>query len=275
LLHTVGHLRVVSWSPALPGEFALTRGEERVLLFARTRFGRSAPMLRRDPSRGVPRSVEWIRRCRLPALAAGGALPGQANRPLTSSVATTARSRRLRPASALRRMQPCDHLHPSPQRPEACALRPVKSDEPPPQDAFCRIAHDVLRPRRNSNAASTPRIEPLASVHRVLAPRLIERGERAAPWLDRAPSAVPARLATTLHDERKRSSTRDACDRLLPTTLRRRAPTTRSVIRRRCPLARTFGCLARFTTPQALRMGRLGGSPRALSSREVDRLSIL
>jgi len=58
------------------------------------------------------------------------------------------------------------------------------------------------------------------------------QGERAAPWLDRAPNAVPTWLAAMLHDERNRSSTRDACDQLLPTTLRRRVPTSRSAIRR-------------------------------------------
>jgi hypothetical protein len=44
-----GHLRVVSSSPAHPDEFALGRGEERVLLFACTHFGRFTPMLRRTP----------------------------------------------------------------------------------------------------------------------------------------------------------------------------------------------------------------------------------
>lgn len=76
------------------------------------------------------------------------------------------------------------------------------------------------------------------------------------PWLDRAPNAVPVRLATALHDERNRSSTRDACDWLLPTTLRLRAPTSRSAIWRCAPLARSSRCMARFTTPHALRMAR-------------------
>jgi len=62
------------------------------------------------------------------------------------------------------------------------------------------------------------------------------QGEQTAPWLDRAPNAVPAWLAAMLHDERNRSSTRDACDQLLPTTLRRRVPTSRSAIRRCLPL---------------------------------------
>lgn len=49
LLHTDGHLRVVSRSLTLPVEFALERGEEWVLLFACTRFGRFVPMLGRSP----------------------------------------------------------------------------------------------------------------------------------------------------------------------------------------------------------------------------------
>jgi hypothetical protein len=62
LLHTDGHLRVVSSSPAHPDEFALGRGEERVRLFAHTHFGRFAPMLDRTPRVGLtPRSVEWFR----------------------------------------------------------------------------------------------------------------------------------------------------------------------------------------------------------------------
>jgi len=42
----------VSWSPAHPDEFALGRGEERVLLFACTHFGRFVPMRRRTPHIG-------------------------------------------------------------------------------------------------------------------------------------------------------------------------------------------------------------------------------
>lgn len=71
------------------------------------------------------------------------------------------------------------------------------------------------------------------------------KGERTAPWLDRASYAVPARLAATLHDERNRTSTRDACDQLLPTTHRRRVPTFRSATRG-SSLAGRFGCVARF-----------------------------
>jgi hypothetical protein len=76
------------------------------------------------------------------------------------------------------------------------------------------------------------------------------KGERTAPWLDRASNAVPARLAATLHDERNRSSTRDACDQLLPTTHRRRAPTFRSATRcfRSCELPRMRGAFSRRPT---------------------------
>jgi hypothetical protein len=81
------------------------------------------------------------------------------------------------------------------------------------------------------------------------------KGERTAPWLDRASNAVPARLAATLHDERNRSSTRDACDQLLPTTQRLRAPTFRSAIR--AWLLRAASDAWRvFTTPHTLRVFR-------------------
>jgi hypothetical protein len=102
LLHTDGHLRVVSWSLAHPAEFALGRGEERVLLFARTRFGRFVPMLRR-PDHAVARmNPGAVSRVRLngydfadpPRLRLEEPFP-ESNRPLTSSVTTTARSRRL------------------------------------------------------------------------------------------------------------------------------------------------------------------------------------
>jgi len=181
------------------------------------------------------------------------------NRPLTSSVTTTARSRQLQPTSALRRMKSCDDVRPSPQQPEACALRPVKSDQPPLQDAFCHVAHDVLRPRRNSNADSTPRIEPLASVHRGLVRTPHRRGERTSPWLDRASNAVPVRLATVLHDERNRSSTRDACDQLSAND----TSTTGTHASFGDPGdARSHGCMARFTTPHALRMCRFSAFRR-------------
>lgn len=76
------------------------------------------------------------------------------------------------------------------------------------------------------------------------------KGERTAPWLDRASNAVPAQLAATLHDERNRSSTRDAYDQLLPTTHRLRVPTSRSVIRCLCPcgLPRMRGAFSRRPT---------------------------
>jgi len=64
LLHTDGHLRVVSSSPAHPDEFALVRGEERVLLFACTHFGRFVPMLGRPDhavARMNPRAVSRVR----------------------------------------------------------------------------------------------------------------------------------------------------------------------------------------------------------------------
>lgn len=58
------------------------------------------------------------------------------------------------------------------------------------------------------------------------------------PWL-RSSLERRSRAACDRTSRRtQRTSTRDACDQLLPTTLRRRAPTSRSVIPGRAPLAR-------------------------------------
>jgi len=95
-----GHLRVVSWSPAHPDEFALGRGEERALLFACTHFGRFIPMLRRTPrtvSRARLNGFDFADPSRLRL---EEPCP-DVNRPLTSHVIATARALRLRPKSSL------------------------------------------------------------------------------------------------------------------------------------------------------------------------------
>jgi hypothetical protein len=77
------------------------------------------------------------------------------------------------------------------------------------------------------------------------------KGERTAPWLDRACDAVPARLAATLHDERNGHRPEMSATSFLPTTLRRRAPTFRSVIRWCLPLRailRMHGAFSRRPT---------------------------
>jgi len=105
-----------------------------------------------------------------------------------------------------------------------------------------------IRPRESSLS------RPFASASFVIPHR---RGERATPWLDRAPNAVPTWLAATLHDERNRSSTRDACDRLSANdTSTTGTHVSRSAIHRSYPLSGSCGCMARFTTPHALRMCR-------------------
>lgn len=95
-----GHLRAVSSSPAHPDEFALGRGEERVLLFACTHFGRFTPMLRRTPrtvSRARLNGFDFADPSRLRLEEPCPDL----NRPLTSHVIATARALRLQPKSSL------------------------------------------------------------------------------------------------------------------------------------------------------------------------------
>jgi len=159
------HGVVVSWSPR---RVRARRG------------GREGAAVRSHPLRaivsdarsktphGFPRSVEWTRLCRPPALAAGGAFPG---RQPTSDVLCRHHGTfsSAPPTSALRRSfvlrRATSFTAAARSVFSSTRLRAIGS---PLQDAFCRIAHDVLRPRRNSNADSTPRIEPLAAVHRVL-----------------------------------------------------------------------------------------------------------
>lgn len=96
---------------------------------------------------------------------------------------------------------------------------------------------------------------------------------RAAPWLDRACDAVPVRLATALHDERDGHRPEMRATSVLPTTLRRRAPTTRSVIREVCLLAELLRMHGAFhDAPRTSDAIDSGFSRRAFSSRDVDRL---
>lgn len=112
-----------------------------------------------------------------------------------------------------RTLRPTPSLHPAHQEPLSPArLRNVRSLS---QDAFVVPLSRCRHPEPPSIADSTPRDRELHT--RSSRPRLAphQRVSGLPSRLDRASHAVPARLATALHDERT-SSTRDACDRLLP-----------------------------------------------------------
>lgn len=143
-------------------------------------------------------------------------MPGKTSRPLTIHVALEAhRVGSIRPgADDLADL--AAHAVASPLTPGATFARPVKGRAQPAPDRLpsCRSrdvatpSHPRTRIRPRETESSTPvRPDLAASPH--------QRGSRLPSRLDRASRAVPARLATALHDERA-SSTRDACDRRLP-----------------------------------------------------------
>lgn len=210
-----------------------------MLLFACTRFGRFVPMLGRVAARGLPRSVEWLRLCRPPALAAGGALPGNANRPLTSSVATTARSRQLHTderATTRDRLATGCVLHRSGQkRAFSARLRATSHHLRTPSAVSRTMSCDLVETRMRIRPRESSLSHPFTAASCV--PPASKRGAT-APWL-RSSLERRSRAACDRTSRRtQRTSTRDACDQLLPTTLRRRAPTSRSVIPGCAPLAR-------------------------------------
>jgi hypothetical protein len=129
-------------------------------------------------------------------------LTRNANRPLTSSVVVTARSRRLRPTSPLR---PRHVL----RRPASFTATTRSVCTSPGKERRATTSERLL-PYRARCLATSSKLEcgfnPANRASRTRSPRPRStppsKGERAAPWLGRASNAVPAWLATTLHDER-------------------------------------------------------------------------
>lgn len=112
-----------------------------------------------------------------------------------------------------RASQPTPSLHHSRQEPPSPAR--LGNARSLLQDAFCHAALVMLPPRvaldRGFDPARPRAPHPFASTW----PDPSSKVSRLPSRLDRASRAVPARLATALHDVRT-SSIRDACDRLLP-----------------------------------------------------------
>lgn len=136
------------------------------------------------------------------------------NRPLTSHVTTTARALRLRPTSSLATRTVF-------RRPE-CFTAAARSVRYPSGKGRPVTTPRRLLPYRARCLATPLKLEcgfdPANRASRVRSPRPprhpSSQGRAIAPWLDRASNAVPAWLAAMLHDDRFRSSTRDACDQL-------------------------------------------------------------
>jgi len=200
-------------------------------------------------------------------------LTRNANRPLTSSVATTARSHRLHTDErattglVLRRASSFTAAARSVRSPLGKERRATTSGRLLPYRARCLATSLKLEcgfdPANRASHTRSPR--PRSYPHR--------KGERTTPWLDRACDAVPARLAATLHDERTGHRPEMRATSFLPTTLRRRAPTFSFGDPVACsPCEEPSGCMARFhDAPRTSdRAGSCFRSGRSLPATSTD-----
>jgi len=239
-----------------------------VLLFACTHFGRSiSRFVRCGRGSWFPTFDCSLRRRRPPALAAGGALPE--NKP-TSDVLCRRRSTHSSapPRNTLARLSSCDEIRASPRRPEACARCSVRATHhhfrtpvTVSLTSSCELDETQLRIRPRKSSCLTP-------VRRAPFVHPPSRGGQSS-CVTRSSLERRSRVACGYASRRTQQVIDQRCVRPATANDTSTTGTHASFGDRplRSPPVRTracFRCMARFTTPHALRVSRFQRLGRCL-----------